>query len=216
MSHRIRLTSKQVKALFAGTAVLAVATVTTLALWTVSSYLKATVTVSNLAGIEISPNGTTWTEPTTEGTASVSTATYGTATGLTPGDTAYIRVAIRAKSGTTTTVPIRVSAGIISGSSAGLFYSVHRATTATCTSTTVTDLDIVPASAAFPTALSTYTDGTPGTFTLAAGTASTAGAITNLCIKVYADTTVLGSSAPVLAWKFTTNWAAVPTATPAP
>ncbi|WP_025159435.1 hypothetical protein [Leifsonia aquatica] len=196
--------SRKASALLATTAVLGIATVATLATWTITEYVNGqfkTGVQSAQGAIEGSADGTTFAyHSSVDETLSLNWGDVNLTT-LAGNDTVAAPYAIRTTEGTTSNTRIRVKTELTSGELNGLTYSVYG----------VDDLSdchagITSASAGVRSVIGEKVAlGGPlaKTFDLAPATASAPGAATNLCVAVNVPDTAAQDTATSVDFTFT-------------
>ncbi|MFM6973634.1 MAG: hypothetical protein ACKOXM_00560 [Agromyces sp.] len=192
-------TKFSIRSLLPLTALLGILSVTTLAIWTATTVLRATFTTANYTAIEASTDNVGWGQHNQPDSAGALQVSYGpSAIVIAPGHSATSPLALRTEAGTTGPVDVAIDTVISGGAStAGLTYELFRTAAWGCDSTTQGDA-IVPE---FTTLDSGSAAG--ATFQLAAGTAIAPGTPTFLCLKVTAASVISDQAQVDVSWVFT-------------
>jgi hypothetical protein len=205
MTATLNRRTRKGSALLATTAVLGVATVATLATWTVTEFVKGefkTGEVSPLGAIEASTDGTTWATHQTSTNALALNWAGATVTSLAGNDVIAAPYALRATEGTTANTRISLSSEIANGVANDLTYTVYKVGAKTdCSPTTTGTSSGVSGTVLAGAGVGGGAAGT--TFDLAPGTASAAGATQWLCVKVEVPDTADQDTQTDVLFKFT-------------
>ena len=188
---------KKTQAIVAIASVLGISAVATLAAWTYNSYVKATVSAGTFTGVEVSLDGSSWSDPqNTGGTVNFNFATPAEGA-LVPGGSVSNAFGLRTKSGTNLIVPTQIKAPVAPGDAPGLTYEAYTTNTFGCSGTVVTQL--------IPTG-SSLTSGTASTTFKLPAYVNASDSGVNICIKVTADDTLVEGAAPVVQWAFNSGF----------
>ncbi|MFM6973635.1 MAG: hypothetical protein ACKOXM_00565 [Agromyces sp.] len=205
---RSRVRKSQARLIPALWSIAGIAAVTSIAGWATQSFVRGSLPVGTITGIDTSSDGATWgAHPNVSSALALSIALPASATFLSPGDTSYSALSVRAAAGTNVAVPIAVSTNVTAGTATGLTYQLLTTSTFGCSSTTT-------GTSVIPSGTDVAGSSVSNALTLRPGTSSAAGPATNLCLKITAGSDATSVSLPTIDWILTGGWTSTSTPTP--